>query len=188
MNNMIKSIKIYSIDEFDEKTIVEKRGEFSDFFSLGIITSLFAILRNSNGRYEIEIDGNELKEYELENIKYKNLDKKILRIIQHSIPEIYYGVWIKDFSDGYSLYRFDTLEYMKEFMEGYVSFFEDIKVDFRNYIYGPPFKNNFDISEYYQIDGYDISIPNLLEKIKNNVPFFPKQEEYKSILDDLSFF
>ena len=185
---MIKSIIIYSIDEFDKKKVVEKQGEFSNFFSIGIITSLFVILRNGKGRYEIEVNNNPLKFYELENINYTNIKEKHLRIVQHIITDIYYGIWIKDYTNGYSLYKFDSLEHIKEFMEGYVSFFEDIKVDFRNYIYGPPFKNNFDISEYFEINGYDISFPDLLESFNYNVPFFPDHEEYKSIIQDLKIF
>lgn len=67
-----------------------------------------------------------------------------------------FGWWIEsiDDADMYHLYAFDDAQ----FIQGFISICNAFNVDFRDYIFGPPFKYNHNTKEiiYYTIQGYEI--------------------------------
>jgi hypothetical protein len=67
----------------------------------------------------------------------------------------WFGWWIRAPNDlRYALYSFPT----PDFIQGFISMCNAFGVDFRDYVYGLPFKYNHETREvtYYQIEGYDI--------------------------------
>ena len=75
-----------------------------------------------------------------------------------SLTDGYYGWWIKDSADDtYSLYRFQT----NDFVQGFISAFDIFTMEFRDYIAGPPFHTEVGLNGnkrniFYNIEGYDI--------------------------------
>lgn len=63
-------------------------------------------------------------------------------------------VWILDpETDSYFLVDFTN----PSFIQGFISITRAFGVDFRNYVYGPPFKVRDGEKEFYQIQGYEIN-------------------------------
>lgn len=114
-----------------------------------------------------------------EYLVYDNIPES--ELTRYIIPSGYYGWWIEDFSQRsqpvnlmpalnlpgglsplgpisnpkmYTLYKFKT----PEFTQGFISMFNSINLDFRDYIRGPPFSIDRQTNRMipYNIEGYDI--------------------------------
>jgi hypothetical protein len=73
----------------------------------------------------------------------------------HRIAPNRFGWWLKSNPqnpDVYYLYTFES----PEFVQGFISMCQSFKVDFRDYILGPPFKWANGRPVYYAIQGYPI--------------------------------
>lgn len=74
-------------------------------------------------------------------------------------PEGYFGLLIRHSLDHdfYHLYTFQTAE----FIQGFISMFASVGIDFREYLFGPPGRLENGVIIYYNIQGYDIQGYNL---------------------------
>lgn len=93
------------------------------------------------------------------------------------IPQNRFGWWIETSYERqkYDLFAFDDAD----FIQGFITICNAFDEDFRNYIFGPPFKYNYDTREitYYNIQGYDIE-PIPVRRIPAPIgPFYVDRDE-----------
>ncbi len=127
-------------------------GPFTMDFAAGFIFSVYSILQDQQINITLKVGK---KQHIINNDNYTNyLKTYIVKNTKNKQNNKGYHWWIK-YNDTAMLVLFNT----SQFIDGFVVGADTFKVDFRDYIYGPVFKNGIE----YNIEGYDIMSLNHLQ-------------------------
>ncbi|CAH6420269.1 Hypothetical protein HVR_LOCUS1148 [uncultured virus] len=149
---------------------------FSDDLLAGLLAAgclYISYVEKENNDYDFRVGG--ARNYQLAIKELSHFDREYVpyqSVRQDEVEDVYpdmgkYGIWIISQAD-HNRWDFITFTNVVDFMRGFISMSIGFRVDFRNYILGPPY--NSDGTEY-DVEGYNIP------------PYFTEEEDEEDEYD-----